>query len=375
MFKLSLLKAACLVLFLGLLVGNAGAQTSLTLDLSDSTYTNWTDTCPASGPGCSGGYWKNTYNENVDSLRFGKFILSHSSAYEGTFWAGFTTGCNGDNFNYTLPCLVPPCYEDSTHTASQGWVCNQWGVMAGGGLVGMQPYVQQGAPYLIGYWDYYSDGLNPNSHSLEVRLADNALFTPKEVYICNHPWPYYGNIQGDGFARPLTDFGEGAHFDLIIHAVKADDTETSFTVPLAVVKNGDVSQYPIWQQIPFPPRLSDTKLLYFTMYSVDTLAGYGPNTAVYFNMDKLTVEVTGKTATSPTVQKAQTLATPQMIHVTDYFPLTSYTGGDVVVYDAKGKEVWRTTVKAGEKINLSKLPSGDYRLRHGHRVIPFKKVN
>jgi hypothetical protein len=52
----------------------------------------------------------------------------------------------------------------------------------------------------------------------------------------------------------------------------------------------------------------------------------------------------------------------------------SYTGGDVLLYDAKGKEVWRTTVKAGEKPNLSKLPKGEYRLRHGHRIIPIKKV-
>jgi hypothetical protein len=61
--------------------------------------------------------------------------------------------------------------------------------------------------------------------------------------------------------------------------------------------------------------------------------------------------------------------------VADYFPIASYTGGDVVVYTPEGKEAWRTSVKAGEKPNLSKLPAGEYCLRHGHRSIPIKKVN
>jgi hypothetical protein len=62
------------------------------------------------------------------------------------------------------------------------------------------------------------------------------------------------------------------------------------------------------------------------------------------------------------------------VEVKDYFPLISHTGGEVIVHDAKGKVALKTTLKAGEKVKLSKLPAGEYRLRHGHRSIPIKKV-
>jgi len=33
----------------------------------------------------------------------------------------------------------------------------------------------------------------------------------------------------------------------------------------------------------------------------------------------------------------------------------------------------KTIIKAGEKINLSKLPAGEYRLQHGNKLIPINK--
>jgi hypothetical protein len=220
--------------------------------------------------------------------------------------------------------------------------------------------------------------METTGHSLQISLADGSLFSPQSIWICNHPWPYWGNIYGDGFASPLDSLGD--HFYLWIHAVKADNREDSTHVLLAEnFATGTPPYQPIeWKQT-FLTDLFDgdndsIQYLYFTMESTDSDPVYGPNTAVYFNADKLTVIKTG-TAPAPTVKTVKTPAAARPpIEVTDLFPLTSYTGGEVIIYDCNRKEVWKTTVKAGEKPNLSELPKGEYILRHGHKHIPFKKV-
>lgn len=366
--------AAVLTGVLGLSSGNVSAQTTLTLDLSDTTYTNWTDTVAGNPPDCTGGYWDNTYND-VSTLRFGDFVLSHTGT--SGFWGGFTTGSNGNSGEYGLPCTIVPCYADSTHAGSLDWICNQWGVMAGGGL-NSDDDVVKGAPYLIAYWNYYSDE-QLNTPSLTVNMADNSLFNPLEIYICNHPWPYYGNIKGDGFARPLNQPGD--HFDLIIHAVKPNRTD-SLIVPLAEYNSSDPDnpiQSPNWRSISLTSLGDSIQSLYFTMFSTDEYPGFGPNTAVYFCMDKLTIDKLSATAlTNNAAQKVKTKAATASVkkhEVADKMNLNSYTGGAVTVYDSKGKKVLETSIKAGgDTINLSNLPAGEYRVRHGHKVIPIAKL-
>jgi hypothetical protein len=356
--------------------GAKGVGTPLVLNLYDTSHgVDWTDTVTGDYPdSIGGGYWKGTFDQNKGALKFEDFVLTHSgntwiSGNDTTrYWNGFTTGSNGDKGNYG--------YADTTHhVGSVMWIDNQWGVMAGGGLA-TPPTVAKGTPYLVSYWDYYTE--ESGTHVLKVNLADNSLFKPQEIYICNHPWPYYGNIYGDGFARPFTD---GDHFDLWIHAVKANGREDSIPYPLAKYEEGELNQSEDWQQVSLTGFFEDDpdsiQSLYFTMYSTDSDPQYGPNTAVYFCMDKLKVIKQDSTATPAATPCAKTTeaATKPAVEVTDYFPFTSYTGGDVTVHDAKGKVVLKTTVKAGEKPNLSKLPAGEYRLRHGHRAIPVKKVN
>jgi hypothetical protein len=355
---------------------NAGNTRVLNLDTTNCV--NWrTDTIAGDPSQCkTGGFWSSTYNGNA-KLCFGDFVFTHNSGFSiYSYWGGFTFGANGDSLCYTTNCqtALSPCAQ----SGSNGWIYNQWGVMAGGGIKsysGDEVQTQKGLPYLIAYWDYYSDETE-GKRSLEVTLADNSLFTPQEVYICNHPWPYYGNIYGDGFAHPFTK--QGDRFDLWIHAVKANGREDSVRHNLAIYTNSLI-QNPNWRRVNLA-RLFNTdndsiKSLYFTMYSTDSDPKYGPNTAVYFCMDKLkVVKQDGTAAPAATLRaKAATAAKPA-VEVKDYFPLTSYTGGDIAVHDANGKEVLKTTVKAGEKVNLSKLPAGEYRLRHGHRSIPLKKV-
>ena len=339
------------------LAQNVALQTSLTLNLQ--AYPKDT---------VSGGYWTGTLNDDSTAIRFGEFVFSHSSQWGGYYWDGFTYATNGDNNNYG--------YADTTgHSGSVNWINHQWGVMAGGGIKTIAnnavTEVRKGIPYLIAYWGYYMELFG--EHSLQVNLADSSLFAPQEIYICNHPWPYYGNFYGDGFARPLNHPGDV--FKLIIHGVKANGTEVTQDVILAQYNANapyNVSQSPDWKRVNLAT-FGNIKSLYFTMYSTDADPVYGPNTAVYFCLDKLKITKDGSAIAQKfevvTAQKAV-----KTIEITDYFPVSSYTGGDVFIYDTNGKEVLKITVKTGEKINLSELPAGEYHVRHGHKTIPITKI-
>jgi hypothetical protein len=361
------------------LAWNAAAQTQVrTLNLSDRSFTY----NPGNPANCQGGnFWTATYDGDTTSFKVGSFIFSHNSGWNVySYWGGFTVSKNADSLCYTTKCLsnLSPCAQ----SGSNGWIYNQWGVRAGGGIAAISGTtvmaVSDTIPYLIGYWDYFSDGIDPTSRSLQVKLDGDSLFTPNEIYICNHPWPYYGNIWGDGFARPLDSIGD--YFKLWIHAIHSNNTHDSISVSLARNVNGTLRQSSTWQRVDLSGLNTNVKLLYFSMESTDELVigdtNYGPNTAVYFCLDKLKVTKTGGIATNTNnaaLQKAKATNTIKAVEVTDYFPVKSYSGGNVIVYDFYGKEVLRTIVKADEKINLSKLSAGEYRLQHGNKLIPVIK--
>lgn len=367
------------------------------LNLCDTSHNvNWTDSIngvpdPDKCRNKGGGYWSQTYNDSINAIQFEEFVFSHlpagvGASFGGTYWDGFTTGSNGDTRDYAN-------LDSTGQVVSACWVDNQWGVMAGNGMKPCGETKQ--APYLIAYWGYYMEpeyydnmhipGTPPPAamHCLTVQMKDrdgnNLLFAPKEVQICNHPWPYYGNIHGDGFAKPIKE--TKGYFVLNISGLDADSLfVNTVTDTLAVYDPNypdSVRQSPYWHSVDLQELGEDVKTIYFTMTSTDTTPKYGPNTAVYFCLGDLKAEKKGVAKTRPVTQKAQTTTAAKVSkdrEVADYFPLPSYTGGDVTVYDKHGKVALQTTVNAGEKINLSKLPEGEYRLRHGHRHIPFKKV-
>ncbi len=374
--------------------GNVAAQTTLTLSANDTggcpkltncrlDCLNWTDSITGSynsntALNAGGGYWCGTYTDTDGyTASNGSFKLSHTSSW-GSYWEGFTSGANGDtrNFGYLS--------TDTLHTGSVNWVPNQWGVMAGGGLSSTSPVtVTKGLPYFVAYWGYYNNEtyqFDMNNPSVKISLEGDSLFNPQEVYISNHPWPYYGNIYGDGFARPLNQSGD--YFKLIIHAIYDNNSEGSIVVDLAVYDDDDeiLLQSDEWIPVSLTGLGSNVKSLYFTMESTDELVigdvNYGPNTAVYFCMDKLKVTKTGGVVTkkSSNVQRTEKVAnTTKAMEVADYFPAKSYSGGSVTVYNTSGNEVLKTTVKAGEKINVSQLPVGEYSLQHGNKIIPITK--
>jgi hypothetical protein len=255
------------------------------------------------------GYWTETYNtaEEYRYIEFGLFRLTHIlNRFGGTdvgggmsYWDGFTYCTSGDTNDY------------GEMGSSDGWVANQWGCMAGGGIKtnesgnvlvdsNSKVLTEQRKPYMVAYWGYWEEEKNGRAPCLQIQFTDKKQYKPVGIYIANHPWPWYGNIHGDGFARP---FVEGDYFKLLIHGLNeaGEDIGTAVEYTLAEFKDGELHQSPDWEWVNLSA-LGTVSGIYFTMETTDADPIYGANTAVYFCMDKLQVlPVQGATApTRPT---------------------------------------------------------------------------
>ena len=252
------------------------------------------------------GYWTETYNtaETYRYIEFDLFRLTHIlNGFGGTdvgggmsYWDGFTYCTSGDTNNY------------GEVGSSDGWVANQWGCMAGGGIktdengVVMtgengKVLVEKAIPYLVAYWGYWIETIDAGDPCLQITFTDDNQYQPVGIYINNHPWPYYGNIYGDGFARP---FDEGDYFKLYIHGLNKEGEDIGIVVEytLAEFKNGKLQQSPDWEWVDLSA-LGTVSGIYFTMETTDADRIFGPNTAVYFCLDKLQVRLPQET-TAPT---------------------------------------------------------------------------
>ena len=245
------------------------AADTLTLDLP-AIVDNYTQT--------DDGYWEDTYTDGV-MIEDGIFRFAHTGSADGgggmAYWAGFTLCTSGDTHNY------------GEGGSSDGWIGKQWGCMAGGGA-DKQGKAVAGAPYLVAYWDFFHELTEDDYHSLRVDFTDDKPHRPVGVWICNHPWPYYGNINGDGFASAFTQ--EGDYFALVAHGLNEKGEPTGVTVKLmlATYSGGALQQSADWQYMDLRG-LGTVSGIYFTMETSDTDALYGANTAVYFCLDRLSV--------------------------------------------------------------------------------------
>ncbi|MCC8146186.1 MAG: Ig-like domain-containing protein [Bacteroidales bacterium] len=259
----------------------------ITLDLSRPTN-------PAEISFTEKGYWTETYSNQYPYLEFDLFSLTHLIAGNGgenvgegmSYWDGFTVCNSGDNTDY------------GTSGSSDSWVQHQWGCMAGGGirtdrqgniLTGSDGKitVKKGIPYLVAYWGYQFD--ETKEQCLQIHFKDGNAYEPQSIYINNHPWPYYGNIHGDSFC---STFEEGDYLKLFIHGLDENllDNGKKVEYTLAEYKDGHLTQSAEWEKVDITS-LGKVYGIYFTMRTTDFDPLYGPNTAVYFCMDKLQVKV------------------------------------------------------------------------------------
>ncbi len=222
------------------------------------------------------GKWVETYNDAFPAIDFGEyFSFAHMkhfiyggnpSVVDMTYWDGFTICTNGDDTDWG--------YSGS----SAFWPEHQWGCMAGGGL-DENGNVKKGAPYLVGYWGYnYEDEA---VRSLQIDFPDGETHRPVGIWVCNHPWAYYGIQHSDGFAHSFAD--NGAAFRLIIHGIDEEEGEAGMpvTVTLASFHDNKLDISRDWQWVDLTS-LGQVNGIFFTMESSDSSQGLGMNTAAYF---------------------------------------------------------------------------------------------
>jgi len=221
------------------------------------------------------GKWVYTYSGDYTSLDFEEFRFAHMTnamQAQGTdehgmqYWDGFTLCTNGDDTDYGMA------------GSSTSWPEHQWGCMAGGGLDSTGALVK-GAPYLVAYWgyNYEAEGV----HSLQVDWNDGLTHRPLGVWICNHPWAYYGIQHDDGFAHSFAD--NGAQFNLIIHGLDEEAKEAGMPIVhhLAHFHNDDLEISTAWHWVDLSS-LGQVNAIYFTMESSDVSGVLGMNTAAFF---------------------------------------------------------------------------------------------
>lgn len=225
------------------------------------------------------GIWTGCYNDvDYTWLEFGdengEFMLSHlidgeGASWGGYYWDGFCPAIGGDQTDY-----------------NGAWTTTYGGCMAGGGCVINEDgtaSADPAQPYLVAYYSSWAmEG--PSNQVMYVDADGNTTFKPVGVYVCNHPWPYYGCEHGDGFGRA---FEEGDYFELIAHGVDADGNETTTSINLVEFTNGELKALNDWTFFDLSS-LGEVESVYFTLNSTDS-GDYGMNTAAYFCMDKFQV--------------------------------------------------------------------------------------
>lgn len=252
----------------------------VTLDLNKPLY-------PTSLEFNENGIWTDCYNDkDYTWLEFGdengEFLLSHlidgeGASWGGYYWDGFCPAKGGDQAEH-----------------ADNWTTLYGGCMAGGGCVindnDGSVTADATQPYLVAYYSSWATE-GPSNQVMFMDANGGTTFKPVGVYVCNHPWPYYGCEHGDGFGRA---FAEGDHFDLTAVGVDAAGNEKSATIKLVEFTNGELKALNDWTFFDLSS-LGEVESVYFTLNSTD-VGDYGMNTAAYFCMDKFQVEDNSVTA-------------------------------------------------------------------------------
>lgn len=246
---------------------------SITADLSSISLADGQDTA-------GGKIWKDTYTADKP-LEIGIFKFNHNAYPDWNTWYGFTLSNSRDNADHI--------------NSEGGWVANQWGTMAKGGVNG------EGAPFLVSYADHLPSAnfaktikegevINVARFSSSVEITDDTkTYAAKSASFAISPWPYYGIKNGDSFARK---FDKGDFFAIHIFGLDKDKKTTNNAKPVTHYfvdfRNGINTIDTSWKNVNLSA-LGNVKYLVFFLETTD-MSGEYANTSLYFTMDKLKVE-------------------------------------------------------------------------------------
>ncbi len=279
---------------------------------------------PASLEFNENGVWTQCYNDvDYTWLEFGdengEFLISHlidgeGASWGGMYWDGFIPAIGGDQTDYSDP------------TTGASWYSMFGGCMAGGGcVIGADGKVSADAtkPYLVAFYSSWA-AEGPSCQVMFTNKDGNMAFTPAGVYVCNHPWPYYDCLHGEGSARA---FAEGDYFELTAVGVAADGTKTSTSINLIEFANGELQALNDWTFFDLSS-LGEVVSVYFTLDSTDK-GNYGMNTAAYFCMDKF--QVKGLATAVENVNADKQVAGVQYVNISGMTSDKPFQGLNIVV--------------------------------------------
>ena len=301
--------------------------------------------------------WDGVYNDNA--LHVDGFVFSHTAPYGEGYYEGFTISRNSDNSNW---------YD------APGWSANQWGCMAQGGIdtLNLQNIDVPGIigkPFLIDYYSSYSLTSYEYGTSYITLEDNNQSFVADGIYVCNHPWGYYGCISGDGFAKPLVE--EGGYYKVTFNGVNiAQGTTNSVDFYLAerqysdrngdgTINSDDNYTNTAWRWCDLSS-LGLVDVIYITMDSSDK-GDFGMNTATIVCLDGLRASIPN--SINSTSKENEIYASNGYIYITAEEEQT------IGIYNLSGSSIANYTISAGRHmIDCSHLPGGVYLVRSKNAI-------
>jgi len=317
--------------------------------------------------------WTETFNDvdfpyiefNSSTFKFTHLGAGEGESWGGFYWDGFTYSKNGDNTDHGAP------------GNSGDWISNQWGNMAGGGIKTDAAgnvlkdendvvLTDLNVPYLLAHWGFGGYTVPP----LSVFFDD--VYQAEGVYVNMSPWPYFGNIHGNDFTRPLDQ--DGDYFKLFIHGLDENHEDNGLKVEhyFAKFENGALTQSPNWEWIDLSA-LGEVYGIYFSMESTDS-EDWGMNTAAYFCIDKLQIRVPEEIISVDTYErhtyKVYPTVTTGPIHIVSSEIITD----PVQIIDISGRILQTVRLQSIEStVDISSYQSGLYMIKTGNKVIKIIK--
>ncbi|MBD5289451.1 MAG: DUF4465 domain-containing protein [Bacteroides sp.] len=317
----------------------AAEESLITLDLTKST-------TPLSFNEQTGA-WTGTYDDDEESIESQCFSFVHNSMADYNTWWGFTASNSADNSSRTDYIT----YQFS-NMAKGGIELNENGTVALDDFGA--PVVNPEVPYLVAYYSSFM-----SRRPVDMTFNREGSFEAVEVYINLNSYTYYSVEDGYYPARPFTNSDA---LTLTIHGVAPDGSEKEVVVTPASYSNGDLTINRGWRRVDLSS-LGTIDELYFTMDSTDT-GSWGPNTPLYFCMDKLTVRETTMTGIEAPV------AAERINYDRESKNVTVEGAGFAQLLTASGEVLLSTDEPS---FSISAFPAGVYIVRTPHSSLKIAK--
>ena len=190
------------------------------------------------------GAWNEVYTPNAQAQVYG-LTFSHEATNWGT----------AESPLWSWKGIIPSISTHNTDIAAgQNWTDYQWGAITGKGV--------SGPMFMLACWDTAeSTNAVPSAPSVKITRTDGSQIKPKEVYVTNATYGYFGMKNGSAFNKAFT-----ATDYCILHIIGVTGGKKTGEVNFYLAKGTDIVN--TWQKVDLEP-LGTVDYIYFQMESTD----------------------------------------------------------------------------------------------------------